>query len=194
MARTRQWAHGADRTLTSVYGALVLPLLAYSLIGAVGGSRSMTGGMAPLVAFGATPVRAALAIISVGAAACALVGGVLAAVVAVIAHGSADPPMARDAVTSAYVGAVGGIAYASWFGLGATLGRRSTGRTLLLLVDWGLGSPDSATSVLTPRGHLRSLLGGISPANLPQRSSALALMLLGIGCVLLTMRLCRRSG
>jgi len=54
-ARSRGSANGADHVLVGAYGALILPLLAYTLVGAVLGARSLAASTAPLVGFGAAP-------------------------------------------------------------------------------------------------------------------------------------------
>jgi hypothetical protein len=167
--------HGADHVLVDTYGAMVVPLLAYGIVGAVLGSQSLEASIRPLVGFGASPVRAAAASVAVSAVACAALAAALGAAVAVVAHGASDPPVARDAAVSAYAGSLGGLAYAAWFSLGASFGRRGTGRAAFLVADWllGISGPGGA---LTPRGHLTNLLGGVPPLDLPQRASALALV------------------
>ena len=139
-ARERGSARGADHVLIDTYGALALPLLSYVIVGAALASKSLRASTAALVAFGAEPVRAAAAAIAVAAASSAVVGAFVAAAVAAVAHGIADPPRLHDAATSAYVGALGGAAYAAWFSLGASFGRRGGARVLLLVVDWILGA------------------------------------------------------
>jgi len=191
-ARVDGWAHGADRVLSSVYGALALPFIAYALARAAFGGRSMISSTASMVAFGAPPWRAALASIGVAALATALLGGCLAAVVALIAHGSADPPAGRDAIVSAYAGGLGGAAYAAWFALGTTIGRRGGGRILFLAADWLLDGAGGRAALATPRGHLRSLLGGASPMNVSERSSALMLLGLAALCTLVAIRSVKR--
>ncbi len=192
VARLEAWAHGADRVLASAYGALALPLIACALVRAAFGGRSMISSTASLVAFGASPWRAALACICVAAMATALLGAGLAALVALIAHGVADPPPGRDAIVSAYVGGLGGAAYATWFALGTTFGRRGGGRIVLLAVDWLLSAVGGATALVTPRSHLRNLLGGVSPMNVSERSSAVALVALAAFFAFLAARLARR--
>jgi hypothetical protein len=187
-ARTRGSAHGADHVLIDTYGALALPLLAYVIVGAIVGSQSLRMSTASLVAFGAQPMRAAAASIAVAVAGCAVVGAVVAAAVAAVAHGIADPPRLHDAATSAYVGALGGTAYAAWFALGASFGRRGGGRVALLVVDWILGATGSAAALLTPRAHVRNLLGGVPPMDLSQRASAAVLALLAIVSALIAIR------
>jgi hypothetical protein len=179
-ARARGAAHGADRVLVDAYGALVLPLLAYAIVGAVLGARSLSAAIASLVAFGAAPRRAAAATLLVALGASAAVGAVLAAVVALVAHGAADPPLARDALASAYAGALGGAAYAGWFALGASFGKRGGGRTAFLVVDWLLDGTGGVFALVTPRAHLRNLLGGAPPLELAERASAVALVVLAL--------------
>jgi hypothetical protein len=191
-ARAQGWAHGADRVLDSVYGALALPFIACALVGAAFGGRSLVSSTAPLVAFGAAPWRAALASIGVAVLATAFLGAGLAALVALIAHGVADPPPVRDAVVSAYVGGLGGAAYGAWFATGATIGRRGGGRLVLLGVDWLLDAAGGSTALVTPRAHLKNLLGGVSPMNVSERSSALALLMLTAIGILVAMRMARR--
>jgi hypothetical protein len=186
----RWWGsvHGADHVLLDAYGALILPLLVYTLVGAVLGGRSLAAATAPLVVFGASPVRAALATVGVAVAASVAGGAFVAALVAVVAHGADDPPVARDALASAYAGALGGAAYAGWFALGASLGKRRGARTLLLVVDWVLGQGRGPVAIVTPRAHLRNLLGGAAPMGWSGRASAVALVILAAVCVLAACR------
>jgi hypothetical protein len=182
-ARSRGSAHGADHALLEGYGALVLPLLAFALVGALVGPRSLRASTAPVVSFGASPAIAAAATATLGVLACSAVAAALAAGVALLAHGASDPPRAADALASAYAGALGGAAYAALFSLGATFGRRGGGRTLFLVADWLLGAGSGTTAALTPRGHLRNLLGGASPLGWSGRASSIALVVIALACI-----------
>lgn len=188
VARSRGAAHGADRVLLGTYGALVLPLLAYVIVGTVLGARSLSGSTAPLVSFGARPQTASAVTIAVALVACVATSSVLATCLALLAHGSADPPLAADAIASAYAGALGGAAYASWFSLGSAFGRRGGGRSVFLVMDWLLGTGSGAAALVSPRAHLRNLLGGAPPVDLSGRASAGALVLLTLFCALLAIR------
>jgi hypothetical protein len=192
-ARTRGAVHGADHVLLDAYAALILPLLVYTLVGAVLGTRSLGTATAPLVLFGASPVRAALGTAGVAVAASLVAGGLLAALMAFVAHGGSDPPAAGDALASAYAGALGSAAYGAWFTLGATFGRRGGGRTLLLVADWALGLGRGLPAMVTPRAHLRNLLGGASPMDWSGRASAAALLVITAACVLLAVRRAGRT-
>jgi hypothetical protein len=187
-ARSQGAAHGADHTLVGAFGALVVPLLCYAIAGGALGATSLSAAGAPAVAFGATPPRAAAVTVAVVVAASAAACAILGAAVAIVAHGSADPPLARDAITSAYAGALGGAAYASLFALGSTFGRRGGGRTVALVADWLLGANATVLALVTPRGHLRNLLGGAPPAALGERASAVALVLLVVLFAILAVR------
>src|SRR5262249_28306999 len=114
-ARLHGVAHAADPLLIGLFGGYALPLLAYALVGAALGSRSLAASGAPLTAFGASPVRVAAISVVVAVAATAVACSVIAAGVALLAHGPGDQPVGRDALASAYAGALGGAAYASWF-------------------------------------------------------------------------------
>jgi hypothetical protein len=187
-ARWRGAIHGADHVLVDAYAALILPLLVYALVGAVLGGRSLAAATSPLVVFGASRAQAALATVGVAVAASVVAGALLACIVAIVAHGAGDPPLARDALASAYAGSLGSAAYAGWFALGSTLGRRGGGRTLLLVVDGVLGLGRGPVAIVTPRAHLRNLLGGASPIDWSGRRSAVALGVIAAACVLLALR------
>ncbi len=190
-ARAQGAAHGADRALVDAYGALVVPLLCYAIAGGALGAGSLSAAGAPAIAFGTTPLRAAAATVAVLLLASIGACAVLGAAVAIVAHGSADPPLARDAIASAYAGALGGVAYASLFALGSAFGRRGGGRTVALVADWILGANASAVALVTPRAHLRNLLGGTPPAAIGERASAVALLLLAALFVALALRRAR---
>jgi hypothetical protein len=171
-------AHGAGDALLGAYGGLALPLSAYAIVASTLGGEGVARAVRPLASFGASPFSAALAAIAVAVIASAVVGGALGAAVASIAHGAGDPPLARDVATSAWIGALGGAAYAALFAFGSSFGRRGGGRALALVVDFVLGGGSGAASLLTPRAHVRSLLGGSAPLDLSQRGSVAALVVL----------------
>jgi hypothetical protein len=196
VTRTRGFSHPADRVLLEAYGPLVLPLLAYALVGVVVSGGPLSAAVAPLTALGAPPARVAAAACAVACAACLAGGGLLAAVVDALAHGTADAQpareLARDVWASAYAGGLGGAAYGAWFALGASFGRRGGGRLVFLAGDWILGSNDGATAVFTPRGHVRGLLGGAPPMDLSSRASTGALVAIAVVCALAATRRARR--
>lgn len=187
-ARAQGGGHPADHILVEIVGAAILPLLVYLLIGAMLGAGSLAASASPYVALGARPAWVTLTLVGVGATACCVCGAAIAAAVALLAHGPGDPPRAHDAIISAYVGGLGGAAYACWFACGASFGRRGGGRPVALVLDWLLGVQGGVTALFTPRAHLRNLLGGAPPDRLPERASALALVAIMAVCLLLTVR------
>lgn len=188
LARAQGIVHSADHVLVEVIGAVILPLLVYLLVGAILGAGSVAAFAKPFVALGARPVWVTLALVGVGAIACSVCGAALAAAVAALAHGPGDPPRVHDALTSAYVGGLGGAAYACWFTYGATFGRRGAGRPIALVVDWLVGAQGGFFALFTPRAHLRNLLGGAPPSQLSERASSIALFAIAAACLLHSLR------
>ena len=193
LARSEGAPNGADHVLVGAFGALVVPLLAYTLVGGALGGGSLRVSIAPTVAFGAPPARSAAVTVGLAMVIAAVVCAALGAVVAVVAHGVDDPPASRDALVSAYAGALGGAAYAALFAAGASLGRRGGGRAVLLVLDWILGSNDSAVALLAPRAHLRNLLGGSPPWGMGERGSAVALLVFAMVLAAVAVRRVRRA-
>ena len=134
----------------------MLPLTAFSIVSTVLAGGGLRHAVRPLVAFGASPARVTLTTVTAAVLVTALVTGALAGAVAAVA-GSAQP--GADLVTSTWVGALAGGAYAAWFCAGSSFGARGGGRAAALIFDYLLGAGTSAAALLSPRGHLRSLLG-----------------------------------
>jgi hypothetical protein len=166
--------------LESIFGALALPFLSLAVVGAALGGDGLARSTRPFVIFGAPRARAALGAVAVAVLASALVAAVAGAAVAAIAHGSSDPPLARDALTTAWVAGLGGAAYAALFALGASFGARGGGRVVVLVLDWVLGTGTGTSGLVAPRAHVRSLLGGDAVMALSGRASALALLALTV--------------
>jgi hypothetical protein len=122
----------------------------------------------------------------------AAVGAVLAAASVLVASGRTDLAALADAFTSAWIGALGGVVYVTWFSLGALFGKGGRGRVYALGLDWILGSATSAMAMPWPRAHLRSLLGGELVLGLPGWQSTVALYLLaGVYLSLMAARVAR---
>ncbi len=183
----------AGHVLLGAFGALALPLLVYALVGATLAGQSLSRATRPLVAFGASPFRIAGATLVVAALASAVLSALLAASVATLAHGLTDPPLVRDALTTAWIGALAGASYAAYFALGAATFKSGVGRGIFLAIDWIMGSGSTASAVLTPRAHLRSLLGGEPVMDFSQRASAVALVVVGLIFAIFALALVRRQ-
>ncbi len=171
-------AHGASDALVGAFGALALPLSAYAVVAATLGGEGVARAVRPLVSFGASPFAAAFSAVVVAVVASAILGAVLGAAVAAVAHGSADPPLARDLVTSSWIGALGGAAYAALFAFGSSFGSHGGGRAFALVLDFIVGSGVGASAFITPRAHVRNLLGGRAPLDVSQRDGVVALAVL----------------
>ena len=176
----------ADRAVLAVFGPFVLPLLAYGIVAATfNGQRVGTAG-APLRAYGAGGGQVALTSAVVAMAMTALLGAILAPALVLLGHSPFDPPLAHDALTCAWIGALAGAAYASFFSLGACFGKKGGGRGVFLFVNWLLGAGKGASALFVPYGHVRSLLGGDPVLTLSQRGSAIALVGVAAAALALT--------
>jgi len=191
VARSHGATTGADHAMRGTFGVFVLPLATYALVGTTQGGLGLRRAIAGVVSLGADPRRAALSCVLVAVTAAALLGAVLAALVCVLAHGAHDAPLARDLPASIFVGAIGGAAYAAFFSAGAAIGK-GTVSGLFLAFDWIIGSGAGVGALLTPRGHVQSLLGGNLVAETSHRASSVMLVVLLVFYLGLAVRLTRR--
>jgi len=171
--RTRGATRGADAVLLGVFGSIAVPFVAFGVVSAMTGGGSLVESGRGVVALGAPPRRVAAFTVACAVAASAIVS-VLVAVLLVPLAGAAGNP-AVDTATTAWIVALGASAYAALFAAGAAFGARGGGRSVLLLVDWALGAGSGAGALVTPRAHLRNLLGGAAPYDVAQWKSAVAL-------------------
>ena len=74
------------------------------------------------------------------------------------------------------MGLLGGTAYASFYALGATFGRRGGGRIAVLILDFLAAGAEGVFALATPRAHVANLLGGAAVMGWPERASAVALV------------------
>jgi hypothetical protein len=190
LERVRATGHGADHALLGFYASIALPFVAYSALSAVLGKDGLGPSGIPLANFGAPPGRVALFTATVAIAASAVLGGGLGVLVDVVGHGSLDPPLVEDALRALATGALGGAAYAAFFAVGASFGARGFGRSILLVLDWIFGTSAGTSSLLVPRAHVRSLLGGVAPLDVSARTSYL---MLGGMIVVFTWFACARA-
>lgn len=191
-ARSHGTANGADHVMRGTFAFLVLPLVAYSVVGATLGRSGLRRGLTGVVSLGAPVRSAALASILVAVASSAALCGLLAAVVCAVAHGASDPPLTADLPASLWIGALGGASYAAYFSAGSAIGK-GTMRGVFLALDWILGGGAGVGALITPRGHVTSLLGGPLCADLSQRASSVMLIVLLLLYANLALRLARRT-
>lgn len=177
LARSHGSTTGATHVLRGSFAFLVLPLVAYAVVGATLGQTGLRRSIRGLVALGASARSAATASVLVAVASSAVLCGVLAAITCLLAHGAHDPPLAVDLMTSLWVGGLGGAAYAAYFSAGSAIGK-GTMRGVFLAIDWIMGSGAGVGALILPRGHVTSLLGGPLCADLSQRASSVLLVAL----------------
>lgn len=176
--RAEGLATGASHALET-YGAVFLPLFGYAAVSATLAGDGLKRAIRGVVTLGVEPLAAASSSVAVAVAVAVAFGAVFGAVVAGLAHGIADPSLASDLFVAFWVGGLGAGAYAAFFMAGSVVGK-GTGRAALLIVDWLIGGGSGALSLLCPRSHITSLLGGPLAADVSQRaSSVLLLVLLG---------------
>jgi len=191
-SRSAGLASGADHVMRGTFGFVILPLLTYGIVSAALGGAGLRPAVRGLVALGAPPPRAALASVGVSMAAAALACGVVAVLVCLIAHGSADPPLVWDLPASFGVAFTAGAAYAAFFCAGSAIGRGAM-RGAFLAIDYIVGTPAGFGSVFTPRAHVMSLLGGPQCFELSRRVSSMILVVLALAYLALAVRLARRA-
>ena len=182
---------GADHVLRSTFGFVVVPLLAYGVVAASLGGQGLRASVRPLVLLGAAPRRAAAATVLVACASSAIVASVLGAIVCILAHHPGDPPLGPDVIATGGVSFLGGAAYGAFFCFGSAIGKGAM-RGGLLVADWLLGTGGGFGSVLVPRGHVASLLGGVHAFELSHRVSSVFLIALTLLYAGLAIRLGRR--
>jgi hypothetical protein len=132
----------------------------------------------PAARYGVARRDVALGTIVAAAGASALLGAIFAMIAVLAAHGDGNPPLARDLLTSGWIGALTAAAYAAWFAFGATFGRRGGGRWLPLFLDFAVRGGAGTLAAVFPRGHATNLLGGTvtGPLGMGQVESSLVLV------------------
>jgi hypothetical protein len=190
VARNTGYAAGVDHVMRGSVGVVVLPLLTYGIVSASLGGAGLRASVRGLVALGAPPARAALASVLFAMAASAVACALVSALVCLIAHGHGDPPLLSDLPATVCVAFLAGGAYAAYFGAGSAIGRGAM-RGLFLALDWVLGASGGLGAILTPRGHVMSLLGGPLCFDLSRRTSSVLLVVMLGGYLAMAVRLGR---
>jgi hypothetical protein len=129
----------------------------------------------PLARFGPSRRAVALGLVLASMIGAGLMAASSGALAAVVAHDPSAPGVRFDALSCAWIGALGAAAYAALFALGATFGARGAGRWWALSADFLLGTTSGVGALLAPRAHIQNLLGGEPPMLLAQSASAATL-------------------
>jgi hypothetical protein len=175
----------AERALEGQVFGFILPVALLWLSTRVLSPERLETSTSPLARFGLSRRAVALGVVSASMIVGAAVAGVAAAVTALLGHDPSAPPVALDAITSAWIGALTASAYAALFAFGATFGARGGGRYWALGFDFVLGSTSGVAALLTPRAHALNLLGGEPPLLLSQPTSAAFLAVIAAAFTLL---------
>ena len=176
----------ASRSLLGIVFGLLVPVALVATSGQVSFPLRLATSASFFARFGASRRAVALGMVVASMATAAVLAAAMGAVTAVIAHDPSAPPVASDALTTAWIGLLTGAAYAALFALGSTFGARGGGRYWALALDFLLGS-GGATAVVMPRGHAQNLLGGAPPLMLSQPASAAALLAIAAVMTLLAL-------
>lgn len=158
-----------DHTLSGVALGAAMPLVALWFNRAASDASRLADACDVLARQGVSRRSLALGVGLGATVITAVVGGLLV----LVAGGAAGA--LREAVTAAWLGALGGGACASLAVLGSTFGRTGGGRGLLLALDWLLGTGTTLVALPWPRAHLRALLGAEPVLGFSQRGSTLVL-------------------
>jgi hypothetical protein len=167
-------AGAVDRALAATFN-VVIPLVSFSVAAAISARGNLRESVWPAARYGVARRDVALGAIGAGLAASAALAAIFGALAVAVAHGQGNPPLAGDLVTSAWIAALTGAAYTSWFTAGATFGRRGGGRWVPLLADFVIGGSAGLAGAVLPRANAASLLGGAAALGLPHASSSLIL-------------------
>ena len=108
-----------------------------------------------------------------------------------VAHHPGDPPLGRDVLATAGISLLAGATYGALFCVGSAIGKGAA-RGFFLALDLLLGAGGGFSSVLVPRGHVASLLGGAPAFELSHRASSIVLLVLVVVYAELAIRLGRR--
>ena len=164
-----------DRTL-DVLLSYALPLATFAVVGLASGRQRLDDVLWPLARFGVQRRYLLLGWALVVTLASLLLAALTVVVGVFVAYG-ATPGAQADALTSAWIAALGAAAYAGWFTLGATFWRRGRGRFAPLLIDLVVGTGTGVLAFPWPRAHLQNLLGNEPLLAMTQRSSSVVLLL-----------------
>ncbi len=181
MAAASRGHGGASSVLPGGVGLFVLPVALFSAISAASEQRGVRGLIAFPLGFGRSPVQVILWTAGALIVFCAALSALLGLLVAVIAHTDTDPPLVRDAISSAWALGVSGGAYASLFLLGGSYGKRGGGAQFALMADYLFGGGNTGVARWLPRAHVQRVLGDESLLSWSNRASMAALW--GIGLV-----------
>lgn len=170
----------ATRTLQGGTFSLFIPLSTFAIASAILQQQRLDVAATPLARFGASRRQVALGLIASAVLGATLLSASIAGLAALLAHDPWAPPLLHDFLSSTWIGALTGAAYATLFLFGSTFGARGGGRNVALIVDFMLGGSLGVVATLTPRAHALNLLGAPPPIETMSQSASTALLLVMI--------------
>ena len=182
----------ASRALEGELFGLILPIaLVLASRRALAPTR-LDAAATPLARFGPSRRAVAFGLVAASMIGAAVFAASAAAATAVLAHDPTAPALGRDALSCAWIGALGAAAYAALFAFGATFGSAGGGRWWALAADFVLGSSSGMGALVVPRAHLQNLLGGEPPLLLTQSASTASLAGMALLFTVLALLRCPR--
>jgi hypothetical protein len=181
----REPAAAADVTLAGAAFGVCLPLVAYAIVARATRHGRLDDGVRHLSRHGASRRSAVAGLVVRATLHVAAIGALLGLLAVIVARGRLDMATVSDALTTVWIGALGGAAYAAWLSLGSLFGRAGGGRLVCLGLDFTIGAGSSASASPWPRAHVRSLIGGACVLGIPAWESAVALLALAVVYLLL---------
>lgn len=168
-------AGAVDRALLSTF-RLVIPLATFAVVTEASGRARLFEAAWPIARYGASQRHVVLGIVAAAAAVASILAALCAAAAVLVASSPASPPVAKDALLSAWIGVVTALAYAGWFAAGSTFHKHGRGRLWPLLADFIIGGSAGLAGAILPRGNAANLLGGAAPLGLSQPASMAILL------------------
>lgn len=171
-----------DQALEGIAFGIALPLTAYGISMRSFSRMRIDASLAEIARFGGSRrggVAGSVLVVMLSSAVCGALFGAIAIVVTRAPH---DALLLKDAFTSTWIGALGGLTYAAYFALGSQFGSAGGGRFWFLMLDWIVGGGTTIMSLPMPRAHIENLIGAPAVMGLPQWSATLALFAITFVC------------
>lgn len=166
-----------DRTLDFGF-SFIIPLSAFGLVATFAAGGNLKAWSWPLARYGYSRALVTLGGLGARALFTAALGALVGMFGVLCSYGRSSPALGYDLLTSSWVGALVGFAYAAWFGLASTFGKRGGGRNAFLVLDFLFGG--TAVGIIVPRAHALLLLGLDRPIDVSQKVSSLLLLAMGL--------------
>jgi len=186
LERRSNAASAPDDVLSGAAFGIALPLFAYFVSERACDGQRLDHSVDGVARYGANRRAALLGVLLASALGGALCGALLAIFAVLGAHSPHSNSLVSDLRASVGIALIAGSVYALYFGAASLVGKRGGGRKWALIIDFVFGAGSSALALPWPRAHVRNLIGGVPVVDLSQTSAWFALVLIGGGCVALS--------